>query len=543
MLPARCALIRAMSTVTVSACLIVRDEEANLGLCLEALAPYVDEICVVDTGSTDRTLEIARAHGARTDSLQWTGDFSRARNASLELATCDWVLVVDADELLDPESAVGLRALLEDDTAQAWLVWVDNLMELPEEGVAPEVRSVAIPRLFRRRPELRYSRPVHESIMDSLVALGAPDPELSGLRLVHSGYLPEVVRQRGKRERNLAILSDLHESAPEDLFNSYKLATTLLSMEEDSQALAILREAWEIAADLSSGRRARLPFLPLLASELVRLELGVGELSRAHDVAEEALVGWRHVSELVYQRAEVERRAGRYAAAHELYVEARLLRPWTDLYMGDPRSRGVGALIGIAKTAAMRGDLTLAKDALGEALDLEPSDLEVRALRARLLAVGGDESGAWSELAKLLEEAPGNPHVSLLAAELAWAKGEAQTAVGFWEGAAQSAPSRAPAEAWLSIAALVAGAREGVRPDLAPVDVPEAAARLVLAVLGLSSFELDPQMERGRLLEEVHAWLAELVREPGQAALRAFQAQAGAFEGVCPGIARLLAQG
>ena len=530
-----------MSPATLSACLIVRDEEANLALCLEALRPFVDEICVLDTGSSDETLELARAGGALTASFEWTGDFSAARNASLELASSEWILVVDADELLDPESAVGLRERLDEDPeAVAWLVWVDNLMEVPEPGSAPAVRSVAIPRLFRRREELRYSRPVHESIMDSLVALGAPQPEHSGLRLVHSGYLPEVVRARGKRERNLSILQAAHEANPEDLFNSFKLATTLISLEREEEAREVLRAAWELAFGLSSGRRARLPFLPLLAAELVRLELRAGELSRARAVADDALEGWRHVSELVYQRAEVERRAGRFAQAHELYVEARLQKPWTDLYLGDPRSRGVGALVGIAKTAAMRGDLTLALDALREAEDLEPGDLEVRTLHARLCAVKGDEQGAWAELGQLLQEAPGHPAVGCLAAELAWSQGDPETARGFWEGSERSPEFRATAQAWLSIASLVAGDRGGVRPELAPVDVPEAAARLVLTVLGLGDYQPDPELEQARLLEEVHAWLAELVREPGQGTLRAFQERAGGFEQACPGISRLL---
>jgi Flp pilus assembly protein TadD len=275
----------------------------------------------------------------------------------------------------------------------------------------------------------------------------------------------------------------------------------------------------------------------------VRLELWGGNLCRARDIAEEALQGWRHVSELVYQRAEVERRAGRFGEAHELYIAARLLHPWTDLYLGDPRSRGVGALIGLAKTAAMQGDLGLARDALREALELEPGDVEARTLRARLLAVAGDESGAWAELSALLADAPGSPPVLLLAAELAWAKGEAATAQGFWQGAAKFPASRAQAQAWLAISKLVAGQRGGIETDFATSDLPETAARLVLAVLGLGSFELDPVVERPRLLEEVHAWLAELVRESGHGCLRAFQAQAGGFESLCPGISSVLAQG
>jgi glycosyltransferase involved in cell wall biosynthesis len=93
----------------ISACLIVKDEERHLDRCLSSLQGIVDEIVVVDTGSTDGTLEIAQSHGAVIGSFDWCDDFSAARNASLDLATGDWVLWIDADEALTPESASSIR--------------------------------------------------------------------------------------------------------------------------------------------------------------------------------------------------------------------------------------------------------------------------------------------------------------------------------------------------------------------------------------------------------------------------------------------------
>ena len=80
--------------------MIVRDEEQMLGRCLAAAAPAVDEIIIVDTGSQDATIEIARSFGARVIERPWTGSFADARNASLEAATGDWLLYLDADEVL-----------------------------------------------------------------------------------------------------------------------------------------------------------------------------------------------------------------------------------------------------------------------------------------------------------------------------------------------------------------------------------------------------------------------------------------------------------
>ena len=92
---------------TLSLCMIVKNEEANLGRCLESVKGVADEIIIVDTGSTDRTVEIARQHGAKIVSHQWDDDFAVARNVSLRAATSDWILVLDADEALDEEDAAA----------------------------------------------------------------------------------------------------------------------------------------------------------------------------------------------------------------------------------------------------------------------------------------------------------------------------------------------------------------------------------------------------------------------------------------------------
>src|SRR6201992_401844 len=102
--------------LTLSLCMIVRDEEQMLPRCLEAVASAVDEIVIVDTGSTDATVEIAKSFGARVIEFPWTGSFSEARNVSFEAATGDWVMYLDADEVLVSEDVEQLRAL----TGRTW---------------------------------------------------------------------------------------------------------------------------------------------------------------------------------------------------------------------------------------------------------------------------------------------------------------------------------------------------------------------------------------------------------------------------------------
>lgn len=534
---------------TVAACLIVRNEEDNLDACLEALEPWVDEICVVDTGSTDRSVEIAQGYGARIGHFEWCEDFAAARNVALDLAQSDWILSVDADELLDPESAAGLRDLLRESDAmplggpQAFLVWIDNLDGSRDANGKPGYHSVGLARLFRRRPEIRWQRPVHESVMNSLLALEAGTLQHSHLRLVHHGYLPDAVRAGRKHERNLGILLKGHAEDPQDLFNNYKLACTHLALGDEASALGLMAPSWELAHGLADRARAQLPFLPLLSAELIRLLASNGELGRARQVAREACADFPTVSEVLYRSAEVCRAIGALEESSDLYVRARGCEAWTDLYHGQPASRAQWPLLGLSKVSALAGDLELAQSCLDRAFELAPKDVSARALSVRLMSVAGREAEAWGELGDLLSEAPGEPDVLLLAAEMAWAKGEEETARGFWQGALGHSASRQAAKSWLAIAALIQGdfeRAEELRAEILAVDLLEAGALVVLAGIRGEVLELDPHFQSEALLGEVSAWLGELSRDPKGRALEAFGKGAGALAGVLPGVESLL---
>ena len=90
--------------VRVALAVIARNEEEFIAGCLDSARAFVDEIVVLDTGSTDRTIEIARAHGARVEHFTWCDNVGAARNAAVDAVTADWVLMLDADEILAPES-------------------------------------------------------------------------------------------------------------------------------------------------------------------------------------------------------------------------------------------------------------------------------------------------------------------------------------------------------------------------------------------------------------------------------------------------------
>lgn len=215
-LDARAALLRDVvaaghrqtSRPLVSGCLIVKDEEDNLPACLSSLDGLVDEIVVYDTGSTDRTVAVARAAGARVVQGWWDDDFSRARNAALGECRGDWVLHVDADETLVCTPADVRATLASGKVPDVVLVTVDNLAD---DGTVGTRHKAA--RLFRRRRAHWLGR-LHEQV----VARPGQPPLSRGhtdaVAVRHHGYRSDVMAAKGKAERNIGLAAADLAAAP-----------------------------------------------------------------------------------------------------------------------------------------------------------------------------------------------------------------------------------------------------------------------------------------------------------------------------------------
>jgi hypothetical protein len=186
-----------MDTLRLSLCMIVRDGAATLPRCLESVRGLADEIVVVDTGSKDESPQIARAHGADVLTTEWRDDFSAARNLGLARAKGAWILVLDADEWLPPESVGPIRALVARPPAEAF--HLIQCSELPDGGV---VRAAAV-RVFPNRPDVRYRHPLHEEVNASLAEAGLP-LRATPIEFLHSGYADRE-RIEAKRRRNVRI--------------------------------------------------------------------------------------------------------------------------------------------------------------------------------------------------------------------------------------------------------------------------------------------------------------------------------------------------
>jgi hypothetical protein len=190
---------------TVSAVLIVKNEEAVLEECLASVA-WADEIVVYDTGSTDGTVEIARRYTDLVVEGYWDQDFGGARNRALAYATGDWVLSVDADELVvgDP---VQFRAGLGRDGLVAHTVLVRNLTDAPDLplNLVADETSVAGTRVFRRQLHTWVGMLHEQPVLVETGRPAAPQRPAAGIELRHSGYLREVVAAKDKGRRNVEI--------------------------------------------------------------------------------------------------------------------------------------------------------------------------------------------------------------------------------------------------------------------------------------------------------------------------------------------------
>ena len=240
---------------TLSLCMIVRDEEANLRACLESVAGAVDEIIVSDTGSKDRTIEVARAHGATVVERAWTDDFAAARNHAIDHATKDWVLILDADETVDIASRPRLREVISTTSAAGLAVRVRNLLPPGEVALFNEFSQT---RLFARTPAHRYAGKVHEQITSPILDAGGTMGE-SDIVVLHHGYQSTTAQGKDRGARNLALLVTQNEETPGDPFILYNLGATYKNMGNLAEARRHLVAATDAdGGKLNPGTRERL---------------------------------------------------------------------------------------------------------------------------------------------------------------------------------------------------------------------------------------------------------------------------------------------
>jgi tetratricopeptide (TPR) repeat protein len=290
---------RAMEPSSVSLVMIVKDEEEMLPGCLAAMQDHVDEMIVVDTGSTDRTREIAEEYGAKLIEFPWTGSFSEARNVSLDAASSEWVIYLDADEHVVEDDAKHLKKLARKRWLEGIYLVETNFTGLEEMG--GQTTHLAL-RMFRNRPEYRFEGIVHEQKLQAFPTYLPERFQTSPVRVNHYGYLKQRIDARDKRERNLSLLLAQRESEAPNAFVEFNIGSEYTAMDDWATARSYLERAFDLArAEREDWQSTQ--FAPLMVARLITARRTTGDVVEALSLIEQALEAWPDFTDVVFERA------------------------------------------------------------------------------------------------------------------------------------------------------------------------------------------------------------------------------------------------
>ena len=265
----------------ISACVITKNEEQNLPYWITSMRIFADEMIVVDTGSTDATVEIARAGGAAVYYFDWINDFAAAKNFALDRASGDWVVFTDADEYFTDESAPRVRPLVEAHDAEERIDgFIVRLVNIDMETGALLGTTAQVQRIFRRLPHLRFVGSIHEHVEN---LSGDPARTMlyaEELVLYHTGYSPQIMRQ--KSERDLELLSARRAAGHHDKMDAYHLMDCYYTLEDYEKAAAYAREAMALPEQPVGGEER--PHTVLLQS-LILMSAADAEIDAAYAAA------------------------------------------------------------------------------------------------------------------------------------------------------------------------------------------------------------------------------------------------------------------
>lgn len=206
----------------ISLCIICKNEERRITRCIDSVKEVVDEIVVVDTGSTDCTLEIVGKMGVKLYQIPWKNNFSIAKNYAITQSTGDWIVFLDADEYFLFEHAAKIRKLIKEASKQKKEYILCEMINLDGDKILGTFKTV---RIFKRGPEVRYEGRIHEKLVKQGGGLEGIH-FVDELKIFHDGYTAEVMQEKKKVDRNLEILLEEIEERPQDSDLYYYLMQT-----------------------------------------------------------------------------------------------------------------------------------------------------------------------------------------------------------------------------------------------------------------------------------------------------------------------------
>lgn len=372
-----------MTRPSLTLCIIVKDEEATIGDCLASAAPIVDDIVVVDTGSTDETVDIARKFTQRTMHFPWVDDFAAARNFAMEHVRGDWILWLDADETMEVESEDAWKRSFSSKSAEAdaLLVTLKNYY-----GPSPDELKVYLYdsfRLLRTAAKLRYKQSIHEHLDLAKGPYHMDDEPVAGLRIRHYGYLDGAVQNKRKHHRNVRLLRKEQNHPHYDPWIDYHLAAEHYRQGDYTTSFACINTALRRFL-----KRGQLP--PAIAYKVkYEILLKAGGSGNALSGVDRAIMLYPDYVDLHYYRGLFLYGDRQFPAAIEAFT--------TCMQLGDNgrylQLRGAGSYMAAHMIGMCRerlGELEKARDVYEQLVETQPGFAPAR---ERLRALLGNKEG------------------------------------------------------------------------------------------------------------------------------------------------------
>lgn len=303
-----------MAKNTISLCMIVKNEEAHLQRCLESIKDTVDEIIIVDTGSTDNTVQIAKSYKAKIITKPWKSDFASARNAGLSMASGSWILILDADEELDENHRKELKICAEHHELDGFFLQIHNhsgnSIHSPVSTINPIVR------MFRNDPHHRFRGKIHEQIAYSIVERN-PNPALHITNIVihHYGYEEQLVIQKDKIRRNLDLLMQSLQEEPDDPFHHYNIAVEHMRVNNYESALPYLQTSLSLV-------NHEVSYTHLLYKYKARCLFALGRQFEAIQTCESGIRLFPDYPDLFHIKAVIHSNSGDKTLAKDAFLQA-----------------------------------------------------------------------------------------------------------------------------------------------------------------------------------------------------------------------------
>jgi glycosyltransferase involved in cell wall biosynthesis len=295
---------------TISLCAIAKNEQNNIARCIDSVKKYVDEVIVVDTGSSDKTVAIAENMGAKVFSYQWADDFAAARNFALDQASGDWIVFLDADEYFEPDKSVNLPAVVRKVHGNRKIDAVCILMKHMEKLGGPTIAHTQIVRLFRHSRSIRYQGRIHEAIFKqgrSPVVVYIPE---STLAIRHTGYSQSTLPEKARR--NLPLLEQEVTDHHTNCLTYYYLSQSHILLHQYDQAAQYALKSLENNKEILASTVHHKPYIFYIRSMIFLNEYQTDQVSL---MVKEALQKYPDHPEILHCSGVYQLKLGHYVQA------------------------------------------------------------------------------------------------------------------------------------------------------------------------------------------------------------------------------------